>query len=209
MHTRLEGLCSHLCFYSILMIMPPGHLHCIPANFPPLCTRAWHHLGAHSFQINDFQRFSRQTSGLGWLPCTHSSPLWNTSRILSGDRKQISWWEFRVRERDVVASRIDLCKGNPILRVLGWFCWYPGKISLHPFSKFWAPVPQPLLGPSMTTFSIYRHFFLSLCVYARNSHTLQKYGSQTTTSSLHRPPYLRNHLYAGRPCVHQARQRTS
>lgn len=52
-------------------------------------------------------------------------------------------------------------------------------------------------------------FFLSLCVYARNSHTLQKYGSQTTTSSLHRPPYLRNHLYAGRLCVHQARQRTS
>lgn len=51
MHTRLEGLCSHLCFCSILMIMPSGHLNCIPANFPPLCTRAWHHLGARSFYL--------------------------------------------------------------------------------------------------------------------------------------------------------------
>lgn len=88
-----------------------------------------------------------------------------------------------------------------------------GAVLLVPWQDLLVSIFQILSTcPSVIagTFSDYlQTFFLSLCVYERNSHMLQKYESQTTTSSLHLPPYLRNHLYAGCLCVHQARQRTS
>lgn len=68
--------------------MPPGHLNCIPANFSPLSTRAWHHLGARSFYLmisKDSQDILLASGGFHAPTHPHSDTLLGSS-LVTGNR---------------------------------------------------------------------------------------------------------------------------